>query len=189
MSNPKSITLEGWHEGAHKIRAIKAVRRAGGLDLASGKKVIDRCVSGHAVSFEIQSSADATETAKELAQLGFVARVDDQVYRPVEGEPGSTFRDRQTGVFVPSEIRTDSEMEAIEMKGRLESGRAEKGDQLGIPLHERFLIVAEILDVSEVGNRLVLRFASEDEEDAELWKGMNLIGDELPVLPNDGTAA
>lgn len=48
------------HERVHKIRVIKAARKAIGLDLTSGKKGTNQCVLSHD-----EASFDAVETACE----------------------------------------------------------------------------------------------------------------------------
>jgi len=73
---PKAeVDLLGWHEGARKVSATKAIRDHSSLGLAAAHAAIERCLLGEHVHVPALSVAAAKELAVLLNSLGFSARV------------------------------------------------------------------------------------------------------------------
>lgn len=184
MNQERAIKFIGYTAGVHKIRAIKEIRAFAASGLKEAKEIVDRCMAGEEPVIYAVSDKDIMVTAKHLASCGFVVQVGDEVINPNEGKPGYSFLDNASGIFVPEKIIKGGSGIGIEIFGKLKSGNIWPGDQIGIPIHERLTINDTILSVEWEGEQIILNLdfdVKDIEFQYELWDGMNVIGEELPV--------
>jgi len=82
------------------------------------------------------------------------------------------------------DVQVTSEPPRIELEGEPLSGRVAVGMRVSIPLNSSAYLVAQIVSVTTQSDpsRVTIRLECESLEDADLFKAMNLIGDELKCL-------
>ena len=188
MEQKNRIELEGWVEGVQKVLAIKTIRMFGHLGLAEAKKVIDACIDGQASSFTVVDEKHAQNAARKMVGLGFKVRVADQKMEPNLQVERPSYLDSSIGIFVPSEINWDEELNELKVVGRLTSGDLNVGSKIGIPIHERLAFTDTISKVESLGANLILYLCTLDEEadfQFDFWDGMQIIGEELPIYPSE----
>ena len=166
-----TITIVQLVAGAIPIPIIKLVMRLTGLGLKDSKRIVDSVIGGAAQDIEV-SDQDA---ADRLTGLGVVVQRDGAEVSP----PPGVFRSlKECSIASIRPSRVLCTPTHVYIDGACSGAAISPGDVLMIPFIAAMNLSCPILSVRE--GRLVLEGG---EEEAAFWTAMDVLGEELYILP------
>lgn len=180
---PKAhLTLVGAVPEVRKIEAIKEVRRVAGWGLRTAKDAVDAVLTGRTRTIPLALDEDVEAVARRFVALGFVVEVAGRRIAPPSGwAPRVAWADRQRGEVEVRSVEGVAASDVLRVVGRMASGDVGAGDDLGLPVHSSLLFTLPVERVERYEDDVVVD-ATATADDAELWLGMGVVGDVLPIL-------